>query len=65
MKIGFIGLGKMGLNMVTRLVQSDVEVVGHARTAKSIKAAEKIGAIGSKNIKQLVRAIRESPHQPA
>jgi 6-phosphogluconate dehydrogenase len=54
MEIGFIGLGKMGLNMVTRLVQHKIDVVGFAPHKESVDAAKKIGAKPAYSIKELV-----------
>ena len=34
MQLGFIGLGRMGANMVRRLVQDGHEVVAHNRTVE-------------------------------
>jgi len=39
MEIGFIGLGKMGLNMVTRLRQGSHRVVVYDRNAEVVQKA--------------------------
>ena len=54
MKIGFIGLGKMGFNMVHRLLNHQHEVVAWNRSVESIREIEKLGAQGSKSIEDLV-----------
>jgi len=54
MKIGFIGLGKMGLNMVTRLVQGGHQVVAYARTAATVDQAVSLGAVGAHSLKEVV-----------
>ena len=54
MDIGFIGLGKMGMNMVTRLTQGGHRVVAYDRTADLITQAESIGATGATSIEDLV-----------
>jgi len=54
MKIGFIGLGKMGLNMVHRLLKDNHKIVVFNRSKEQVKAAEKLGAIASKTIKDLI-----------
>ncbi len=54
MEIGFIGLGKMGMNMVTRLRQGDHHVVCYDRSADIITQAEKTGAIGASSLEDLV-----------
>ncbi|MBS3071416.1 decarboxylating 6-phosphogluconate dehydrogenase [Candidatus Pacearchaeota archaeon] len=47
MKIGFIGLGKMGSNMVLNLIDKGNKVVVFNRTLDKIKEMEKKGAIGA------------------
>lgn len=54
MEIGFIGLGKMGMNMVTRLRRGGHRVVVYDRTMDLIKEAEKQGCIGSSSPEDLV-----------
>jgi len=41
MKIGFIGLGRMGHNMVLNLLDKKFEVVVHNRSQEPIKEAAK------------------------
>jgi len=54
MKLGFVGLGKMGANMVQRLVVGGHEVVAFARTADSVKEAQAHGAIGAHSLEEVV-----------
>ena len=54
MKIGFIGLGKMGFNMVHRLLNNNHEVVVWNRSTPSITEAEKLGAVGATSMQNLV-----------
>ena len=54
MKLGFVGLGKMGANMVQRLVVGGHEVVAFARTADSVKVAQAHGAIGAHSLEEVV-----------
>ena len=54
MKIGFIGLGKMGMNMVHRLLNNGHEIVAYARTAETVKRAEELGAIGAHSLQDIV-----------
>jgi 6-phosphogluconate dehydrogenase len=61
MQIGMIGLGKMGANMVRRLMHGKHQVVVYDRSAEAIKGMEKEGAIGSKSLKDLVCKL-EAPH---
>jgi 6-phosphogluconate dehydrogenase len=53
MKIGFVGLGKMGFNMVHRLLNHHIEVVAYNRSIESVKEIEKLGAIGSNSLQDL------------
>lgn len=59
MKIGFIGLGKMGFNMVQRLMNNEHEVVVWNRDAEPIKELEKKGALASASLEDLVNKLPE------
>jgi 6-phosphogluconate dehydrogenase len=54
MELGFIGLGKMGMNMVTRLQRDQHRVVVFDRSAALIKQAEQLGCIGASSPADLV-----------
>jgi 6-phosphogluconate dehydrogenase len=55
MQIGFVGLGKMGGNMVHRIRRdSDHEVVAFDFSADAVKAAEGHGATGAGSLEDLV-----------
>lgn len=54
MELGFIGLGKMGMNMVTRLRRDQHRVVVYDRSSDLIKQAEGQGTIGSSSLADLV-----------
>jgi len=54
MKIGMIGLGKMGLNMAQRLVRGGHEVVGNARSESTVREAEALGVTGARSVEELV-----------
>jgi 6-phosphogluconate dehydrogenase len=59
MQIGFIGLGKMGGNMVTRIRRdSDVEVVAFDFSDEAVKTAEEHGAVGADSLKDLVSKLQ-------
>ncbi len=58
MELAMIGLGKMGLNMATRLVQGGHRVVGYALSADSVAAAVKIGAEGARSLQEVVAKLR-------
>jgi 6-phosphogluconate dehydrogenase len=59
MKLGFVGLGKMGANMVRRLLADGHEVVAWARTADSVREAVSEGAVGATSLEDV--ALRLSP----
>ena len=55
MQIGFVGLGKMGGNMVHRIRRdSDHDVVATDHHAEAIQAAESVGATGAGGLEDLV-----------
>jgi len=54
MDIGFVGLGKMGMSMVTRLQRDRHRVVVYDRAADLIKQAEGHGCIGSSSLADIV-----------
>jgi 6-phosphogluconate dehydrogenase len=53
MKLGFVGLGKMGGNMVRRLLAGGHEIVAYARSEDSIREAESRGAAGARSLAEL------------
>jgi len=59
MKIGMIGLGKMGGNMVLRLTQGGQQVVGFDRNAESVALIEGQGAQGARTMDELIAALGE------
>ena len=54
MELAMIGLGKMGLNMATRLARGGHRVVGFARTAATVDEAIKMGAEGAHSLAEAV-----------
>ncbi len=54
MDIGFIGLGKMGMNMVTRLRRDQHRVVVYDRAPELTKQAEGQGCIGASSLADVV-----------
>lgn len=54
MRLGMIGLGRMGANMTERLLRGGHEVVGYARKAEHVRSVEEKGAIGAYSIEELV-----------
>ena len=58
MELAMIGLGKMGLNMLTRLVRGGHSVVGFARSEDSVQAAVKNGAQGARSLEEAVGKLK-------
>ena len=54
MKIGMIGLGRMGGNMVKRLMKDGHECVVYDRTTKNVQDLAKQGAIAAQSMEDLV-----------
>jgi len=54
MRIGFIGLGRMGANMVRRLLRDEHEVVAFNRTAEKTREIAGEGAIPAFSLEELV-----------
>ncbi|HKG56662.1 MAG TPA: decarboxylating 6-phosphogluconate dehydrogenase [Candidatus Limnocylindrales bacterium] len=59
MRIGFIGLGRMGANMVRRLLRDGHEVVAYNRTAEKTKEIAGEGATGAFSIEELVSKLEK------
>jgi 6-phosphogluconate dehydrogenase len=57
MKLGYIGLGKMGFNMVERLLERGREVVAFDRNPDAIKAVKSKGAQSADTLAALVSAL--------
>jgi 6-phosphogluconate dehydrogenase len=57
MQIGMVGLGRMGANMVRRLMKFKHECVVYDRGADSVKAMEKEGAAGAFSLEELVKKL--------
>ncbi len=53
-ELGYIGLGKMGKNMVFRLLTNNWKIVAYDTDEGSVKEVETQGAIGASGIKELV-----------
>lgn len=60
MKLGYIGLGRMGKNMVLRLLEQGQEVVVWNRSPQPVAEVVTAGAIGSESIEDLVKKL-EAP----
>ena len=57
MEIGFVGLGKMGLNMVTRLVRGGHQVIAFDRNPDASARATAAGARGVETLEALVMSL--------
>jgi len=57
MQLGMIGLGRMGANMVKRLLRSGHEVVAYANEPAAVKAATADGAKGVNTLADLVKGL--------
>lgn len=58
MKLGFIGLGRMGKNMVLHLLEQGVEVVAWNRSPEPLDEVVQAGAIKAEDIQSLVSALQ-------
>ncbi|HXM57457.1 MAG TPA: NAD(P)-binding domain-containing protein, partial [Candidatus Dormibacteraeota bacterium] len=61
MQIGMIGLGRMGGNMVVRLLRKGHHVVAFDQSAEAVARAEHEGAAGAHSLEQLVQALTDRP----
>ena len=57
MHLGMVGLGRMGGNMVRRLMRGGHACSVNARTAESVKKMEAEGAHGAYSLQELVKAL--------
>jgi 6-phosphogluconate dehydrogenase len=57
MEIGFVGLGRMGLNMTLRLLRGGHRVVAYDRGAEAVASAAANGARGASGLAELVTAL--------
>ncbi|PEA52427.1 6-phosphogluconate dehydrogenase (decarboxylating) [Bacillus pseudomycoides] len=59
MKIGLIGLGKMGLNLGQNLIDKKHEVVAFDLNANAVKEIEGYGAIGTATLAELIQSLEK------
>ena len=57
MRIGMVGLGKMGANMTTRLIRGGHEVVAYDRDPAAVQKAAEGGATAADSLEALVKAL--------
>ena len=59
MKIGFVGLGRMGGNMVERLLKNGHEVVVYDMSKDAVQQSVNKGAIGADSLKDITNNLKE------
>jgi 6-phosphogluconate dehydrogenase len=59
MQLGMIGLGRMGANMVRRLLRAGHTCVVHDRSAEAIQALVDEGAVGAKSLDEFVSKLEQ------
>ncbi|MBT5271725.1 decarboxylating 6-phosphogluconate dehydrogenase [Candidatus Woesearchaeota archaeon] len=64
MKIGFIGLGRMGSNMVLNLIEKKNKIVAYNRTFGPVKQMKRKGAIPAYSLEELVKKLPSSKTTP-
>jgi 6-phosphogluconate dehydrogenase len=57
MQIGMVGLGRMGSNMVRRLIKDGHDCVVYARTPATVKQVAEYGATGVSSIEELIERL--------
>jgi 6-phosphogluconate dehydrogenase len=57
MKIGYIGLGKMGKNMVLHLLEQGIEIVAWNRSPEPVQEVVSAGAEGAESVENLVLSL--------
>ena len=62
MELGMIGLGRMGANMVRRLMRAGVRCVVHDRSRDAVATLAKEGAVGAGSLQELVQALKPPRH---
>lgn len=60
MKIGYIGLGKMGKNMTLRLLEHGIEVVAYNRSSEPVEKVAQKGAIPAYSYEELFSQLPET-----
>jgi len=61
MELGFIGLGRMGKNMVLRLLDGKHRIVAWDRSTEPVREVESKGAIGAATPAEMVSKLRDAP----
>jgi len=58
MELGMIGLGRMGANMVRRLLKHELRCIVYDRSVDAVQALVKEGAVGSTSLKEFVAQLQ-------
>ena len=61
MELGFIGLGRMGANMVERLLLGGHRIVAYNRSPDKTREVAEHGAVATFSIEELVEGLQDSP----
>ncbi|HEX7077071.1 MAG TPA: decarboxylating 6-phosphogluconate dehydrogenase [Candidatus Eisenbacteria bacterium] len=61
MELGFVGLGRMGSNMVLRLLENKHRIVGWDRSAAAVQEIAGAGAVGATGLADLVGRLEDRP----
>jgi 6-phosphogluconate dehydrogenase len=61
MEMGMVGLGRMGGNMVLRLLKRGHRMIAFDRSAEAVKAHEAQGAIGANSLEEFVKKFDKKP----
>src|SRR5919204_6090726 len=62
MQIGFVGLGRMGSNMVHRLARGGHDVIAYNRSPGPVQEAVSHGATGARSLEDLVQKLDRPRH---
>jgi 6-phosphogluconate dehydrogenase len=57
MEIGIVGLGRMGGNMVQRLLMGGHRIVTYDRSSEAVNSSEAMGAVGESSLESLVERL--------
>jgi 6-phosphogluconate dehydrogenase len=61
MEMGMVGLGRMGGNMVLRLMKRGHRMIAYDRSADAVKEKESQGAVGVHSVEDFVKAFQSKP----
>lgn len=60
MRVGMIGLGKMGLNLTKNMIRNGIEVVGFDLDSSNVQAAKEAGAVPANSLEELVSNLKDT-----